>query len=89
MMACGTPVVASRRPAMDEVAGDAAALVDPDRPEEIAAVIGRLLAGPAERESMRRKGLARAALYSWDKTACATLAVYEAVQGLHPRGRDD
>ena len=41
-MACGTPVITANRYAMSEVAGDAALIVDPYNPDEIAVAIKRL-----------------------------------------------
>jgi len=76
-MACGVPVVASRGGALEEVAGDAAILVDPLDHAAIAAAIERLLDDAALREAVARKGLDRAAQFSWERTARETLRVYE------------
>jgi glycosyltransferase involved in cell wall biosynthesis len=51
-MASGTPLVASRAGALPEVTGDAAVLVTPGDPEELAAVLRRLHDHPAEREQL-------------------------------------
>jgi glycosyltransferase involved in cell wall biosynthesis len=77
-MAAGTPVVASNRGALPEVTAGAALLVDP-APEPLADALARLLAEPALRERLRAAGLARAAEFSWTRTARETLAVYRAV----------
>jgi len=75
-MACGTPVVTSRGGATEEVAGDAAVLVDPLDVDAIAAgITGALARG----EELRAKGLERAKAFSWDRVARETLAVYEGV----------
>ena len=72
-MAVGTPVVAGRAGALPEVTGGAAVLVDPLDTVDIALGLGRaIMAGSAEREAGRR----HAALFTWEKTAAATLAVY-------------
>ena len=76
-MATGAPVVASNRGALPEVTGGAALLVDPT-PKPLAEALGRLLADPALRERLREAGLARAAQFSWERTARETLAVYRA-----------
>ena len=45
--------------------------------QDIASVVERLLASPQECSGLRRKGLTRAAVSSWDKTPRATLVAYE------------
>jgi glycosyltransferase involved in cell wall biosynthesis len=75
-MACGTPVISSDRPAMTEVLGDAALYADPRRPGEWAEQIERLVLDGARWEEMRRRGLERAARYSWERAARETLDVY-------------
>jgi glycosyltransferase involved in cell wall biosynthesis len=76
-MASGAPVVASNRGALPEVTGGAALLVDP-APAPLTDALGRVLAEPALRERLRAAGLARAAAFSWERTARETLAVYRA-----------
>lgn len=57
-------------------------LVPPGDPEALSAVIGELLADPAERERLAERARAAAAgAYSWDSVAQRTLAVYEEVLG--------
>ncbi len=82
-MACGSPVVASGIPAVREVAGDAAVLVDPYSPESIAQGILEVLDSGEARESIIRRGLEHARHFRWEKTARETLAVYrEALEDL-------
>jgi glycosyltransferase involved in cell wall biosynthesis len=78
-MACGSPVVASSASSLPEVVGDAALLVDPDDVEGWAAALGRLLYDEELGEEMQRRGLARAARFSWQRVARETLQVYEQV----------
>jgi len=78
-MACGTPVLTASSSAMPEVAGDAALLADPTSVEDMATQLYRLLTQPALRETLRLKGLARAALFSWQHTANRLLNVYQQV----------
>jgi glycosyltransferase involved in cell wall biosynthesis len=59
-MACGTPVLAARRTSLPEVLGDAALLVDPDREDDVAASLARLLDDADLRDRMRAQGLRRA-----------------------------
>jgi glycosyltransferase involved in cell wall biosynthesis len=74
-----TPVLASRRPAMEEVAGEAAAFFDPSSPDDIARVL--LESAALDREEMARKGAERAKKFSWDRTATETVRVFEDVAG--------
>jgi alpha-1,3-rhamnosyl/mannosyltransferase len=76
-MASGVPVVTSRGGALEEVAGDAAVLVDPRDRESIALGIASVLDDAARRETLVRGGLARAAQFTWERTARETLRVYE------------
>jgi glycosyltransferase involved in cell wall biosynthesis len=75
-MACGTPVVTSGVSALPEVAGDAAVLVDPNDAHAIADAVNYIWSSPAEAERLRRAGLERAASFTWDACAEATLALY-------------
>jgi glycosyltransferase involved in cell wall biosynthesis len=80
-MACGVPVVTSNRSSMVEVAGEAALLVDPEEVGEIAAALARALADRDLREDLRSRGIARAAEFTWQRTALETVAVYERAAG--------
>ena len=79
-MACGCPVVSADGTAIPELAGDATILVNPRSVEEIASGIQRLVKDRALRRRLRAKGLARARLFTWEKTAREHLDVFEAVQ---------
>jgi glycosyltransferase involved in cell wall biosynthesis len=76
-MACGTPVACSRVTSLPEVAGDAAALFDPQDPRDIAAVVGALLADQALRAELKERGLRRAAGATWRACAELTAAAYD------------
>jgi glycosyltransferase involved in cell wall biosynthesis len=84
-MACGAPVVAGERTSLPEVVGEAGILVDPFDVRALAAAIGRIIDDAALRASLRRKGLERARLFDWKRTARLTLAVYE--QAVEERGK--
>lgn len=75
-MACGCPVITSNVHAMPEVAGDAALLVDPADPDEIAAAAERLLTDGSLRKTMIGRGFVRASLFSWERCASETNAAY-------------
>ena len=74
-MACGTPVVASGIPALREVAGEAAYLVDPYSPENMAEGINRVLTDEHLREDLKIRGLERARQFSWERCAKETWEV--------------
>ena len=73
-MACGTPVVASADPSLDEACGTAAVRVDPLDSEAIAAGVREAL---ARRDELVPLGLAHAARFSWARTGAAMLAALE------------
>ncbi len=74
-MACGTPVLTSTTSSLPEVAGDAALLVDPLNTAALAAALARLVTDAALRDELRRRGLARAAAFRWERCAAETLRV--------------
>jgi glycosyltransferase involved in cell wall biosynthesis len=76
-MASGTPLIASRTGALPEVVGDAARLVTPGDPEELAAAIRQLQDSPRERERLSGVALARVQeRFAWSAVARATVAQY-------------
>lgn len=76
-MACGTPVVASGIPALREVAGEAAYLVDPYSVENIAEGMNRVLTDEFLREDLKIRGLRQVKDFSWEKCARETWKVLE------------
>jgi glycosyltransferase involved in cell wall biosynthesis len=84
-LACGTPVVCSNRSSLPEVVGDAALLVDPTDAGALAGALARLLADEPLRRELRARGLARAARFTWERTATETLAAYH--EALRRAGR--
>ncbi|HEX5415755.1 MAG TPA: glycosyltransferase family 1 protein [Chloroflexota bacterium] len=75
-MACGTPVVTSNRSALPEVVGDAGVTVDPDRPDELAEAMARLLHDDDWCAELRGRGQRRARQFSWDHAARLTVETY-------------
>jgi glycosyltransferase involved in cell wall biosynthesis len=76
-MACGAPVLTSNVYALPEVAGDAAELVDPYNVEAIAEGLTRLLRDRDHARELQRRGLARAAEFTWHRAAKRHLECYE------------
>jgi glycosyltransferase involved in cell wall biosynthesis len=76
-MASGTPLVASRTGALPEVTGDAAVLVTPGDPEELAVALRTLHDSPELRERLSRAALDRVAQrFAWTAVARATVTEY-------------
>jgi glycosyltransferase involved in cell wall biosynthesis len=75
-MACGAPVITSNIQTIVETVGTAARLVSPSDVQAIALAISQLLRDGAERRRLSSAGLARAAQFTWEKTAHLTLEVY-------------
>ncbi len=76
-MTLGCPVITSNRSSLPEVTGEAALLINPDRPQDIAQAMTQISLQPSLREAFRQRGLERAKQFSWEKTAQMTLAVYQ------------
>jgi glycosyltransferase involved in cell wall biosynthesis len=77
--ACGTPVVASRDPALVELLGDAGMYADSDDRRAFASQLGRLADDPGFRAHRSAAVLGRAAGWSWAAAADATIALLEEV----------
>jgi glycosyltransferase involved in cell wall biosynthesis len=75
-MACGVPVVTTNSSSLPEVVGEAAFAIDPDNERQMG---GSIIATVIQEElaaEFKRKGLAQAASFSWERTAMETLGVY-------------
>ncbi len=77
-MKCGTPVITSNVSSMPEIAGDAALLVDPESPEEIASAFERIKK-PEVRTRLIQNMEHQLKKFSWKKCASETLEVFESV----------
>jgi MMP alpha-(1->4)-mannosyltransferase len=84
-MASGTPLIASKAGALPEVTGDAAQLVPPGDPEELAAALRALLDDEPARAERAARGLARVReRFAWPAVAAATEAMYQKVINGEP-----
>jgi glycosyltransferase involved in cell wall biosynthesis len=81
-MQCGTAVIVGDKTSLPEVVGDAGVLVDPFDVDDIAAAIEKVISDSDFRRQLRVKGLDRAKLFDWQKTAHQTLAVYQRAAGV-------
>jgi glycosyltransferase involved in cell wall biosynthesis len=82
-MACGTPVVCSNTSSLPEIAAESAILVSPNDARGWVQALHRVVADESLRLDLRRRGLRRAARFTWASTARKTHAVYEEVYARH------
>lgn len=78
-MLCGCPVIVSDIPALRETCGDAALYCDPHDPRSLEAQIRAVATDPDLRNTLRRRGLARARGFSWERSASLLLDVIREV----------
>jgi glycosyltransferase involved in cell wall biosynthesis len=76
-MSCGVPVITSNVSSLPEVGGDACVYVNPYDEEDILYKMEKVLSSEGLKKEMSKKGLERAKLFSWEKTAEKTLKVYK------------
>jgi glycosyltransferase involved in cell wall biosynthesis len=77
-MARDLPVACSDRASLPEVAGDAAIYFDPDDQSAVSTAVRRLLEDESLRSQLVERGRERVQLFSWRRTAEATLESYRA-----------
>lgn len=78
-MSQGVPVIASNIASIPEVVGDAGILVNPESIDEIENAIYNLIINDELRKELSLRGIKRAEMFSWRKTAEETLKVYKNV----------
>lgn len=72
----GTPVVTSNVSSLPEVVGDAALLINPQSPGEIADALKNILTNPKLKNDLIKCGFKQAEKFQWEKTAQKTLQIY-------------
>ena len=75
-MASGTPVITSNVSSLPEVVGDAALLIDPLDPNEIAQAMRRVLMDSDLRDDLRQRGLRRVKEFSWERSVRRVREIY-------------
>ena len=80
-MASGIPVITSGRASLPEVVGDAGFSIHPEDVEGLADAMLELLQDPLERRRLADAGWHRSRLFSWERCAVETAAVYRTVAG--------
>jgi glycosyltransferase involved in cell wall biosynthesis len=86
-MQLGTPVISAFASSLPEVAGDAAAWIDPHDAEALARVVIDVASDPARRARMAAAGRTQAARFSWDKTARETLEAFDEARARYRRSK--
>ncbi len=81
-MACGVPVITSNTSSMPEIAGDAAMIIDPYKPEEITSAMIQLTSDGQLRSGKIKLGLEQAELFSWRAMAEKVLKIYQEIGPL-------
>lgn len=84
-LASGRPILLSNRSVLPELGGDAALYADPDRPDEVASQLQRLLTDASLANELGKRARARATSFTWDKSARGVLDLIERV-GARSRG---
>jgi glycosyltransferase involved in cell wall biosynthesis len=72
-LACGCPVITTKRASLPDVAGDAALYIDPDDPQSLQEALDAVR-NPERRAALVAAGLARAPAFRWDSAATAFAA---------------
>ena len=75
-MASGVPVIAGRAGSIPELTADAAILLDPDDERGWTDAVIRVVTDDELRRELGTRGIARAGLFTWARTARATMDVY-------------
>lgn len=78
-MACGVPVITSNTSSMPEIAGDAAIIINPHKPEEITNAIQSILKDENLKNELCKKGLEHAKQFTWKNMAKQYLELYAKV----------
>lgn len=76
-MACGCPVISSNTSSLPEIMGDAGIMVDPFDVNDLALQMYNVLNSDDLSEDLSSRGLNRAKMFTWERTAKDTWKIYE------------
>lgn len=79
-MKSGCPVIASFSSSIPEVVDDSALLINPAKPEEIAAAMEKLIKNEDLYEKLQNRGLIQARKFSWEKSAKKLMEIFEKIE---------
>jgi glycosyltransferase involved in cell wall biosynthesis len=85
-MACGVPTIAANRTSFPEVVGDGGLLVELDV-DALASAMGLILTNDAVATDLAARGVARAAEFTWRRTAELTLDAYREAIKTYRQGQ--
>jgi glycosyltransferase involved in cell wall biosynthesis len=87
-MASGLPIACSNRGPMPEMLQDAGVYFDPEKPDEIASAIQKMMNSPELRSRLSKKSFEQAQTFSWEKCATKTFAfLAETARNHHSRAK--
>ena len=78
-MSCGTPVITGNTSSMPEIANEAAVIVDPFDPGEIAHAMINILTDATLRDRLIESGKKRAKRFSWQDSANRFCQIFESI----------
>lgn len=81
-MHCGTPVIASTTSSLPELVGNAGLMVNPEDVSAIVDAMQRYHTQDDLREKMIQAGYQQAQIFTWDKTAHDTMAVFDKIENM-------
>jgi glycosyltransferase involved in cell wall biosynthesis len=82
-MTLSCPVISSCNSSLPEVGGNAILYINPNDTEELADRIWQVINDRSLRSELVKRGLYQATLFSWEKTARATLEMYQIANSCH------
>ena len=83
-MACGTPVITSNCSSLPETVGNAAVLIDPSNPEEVASEMEKVLSDKTLQIELVQKGFNHVASHTWEKAAERLIEVIADIRARGP-----
>jgi glycosyltransferase involved in cell wall biosynthesis len=78
-MACGTPVVSSTGGSLPEIIGEAGEFFDPRDAGALLHALQKVLMDAEYRQKLRLRGLERSKLFTWERAASMTLAIFDSM----------
>lgn len=79
-MACGAPVITSNTTAIPEIVGDAALLFNPQSANELTNAMQNIMEDGLLANTLRERGVQRAAQFTWDESTRKTQALLENIK---------